>query len=80
MGSPVRLVQFCGLSSGQLAMIKKAPPLVAREFPSSPLNYCDKFLFVTGGRNGNDESLPYYRSVDMYDIGSNRWHSVPEMN
>ena len=80
MGSPVRLVLFAGLNSGQYAMIKKAPPIIAREFPSSPLNYNDVALFVTGGRNGNDESVPFYKSVDMYDIRSNAWTQVPRMN
>ena len=68
MGTPVRLVLFAGLASGQYAMIKKAPPTVAREFPATPLNYRDSLLFVTGGRSPTDDQAKYFKSVDIYDI------------
>lgn len=53
---------------------------MAREFPSSPLNYKDSVLFVTGGRSPVDENAAYYKSVDIYDIRTNRWSEGPEMN
>ena len=75
-----RLVQFSGLASGQYAMIKKAAPAIGREFPSSPLNYKDSMLFVTGGRSPTDDTAPYFKSVEMYDIMANSWSQAPQMN
>ena len=79
-GTPARLVQFSGLASGQHAMIKKAAPPTAREFPSSPLNFKDSHLFVTGGRSPADDNAPYYKSVDIFDIRKNTWSEGPPMN
>ena len=78
IGSPIRLVLFSGLANGQYAMIKKATPSIQREFPSSPLNYRECKLIITGGRSpaGDRE----YKSVDMYDIAKNTWTSGPDMN
>ena len=50
---------------------------MARSCPSL-VNYSDKYLFITGGRNSK---FPYenYNSVDYYKISNNTWTKAPDL-
>lgn len=80
-GTSSRLVHITGLENpAQARATDKAAPTISREFPSPPVCYNNKTIFVTGGYDPANESGKYFITVDRYDISSDKWSAAPAMN
>ena len=56
---------------------EKAAPLLAKRLYTSLVNFKDSHLFLSGGNNGE---YIYYDSVEMYEMGADKWIEAPSLN
>ena len=71
------LFSVTNIGSGDIKENPKASPLKKRKEHACLINFNDRYLFLSGGKDNLHLTL---NSVEKYDIAANMWTFAPNLN